>query len=324
MNGAGRLSLYAAGLVVAFAGSFGVAAAVVPDSVVTDWEGNASGSHSTEGQHNTQERASAVEEKTAALPGLSLSAHDYTLSPITAPTSVDEAGELSFQITDEQGAPLTAYENSHEKDLHLIVVRTDGSEYRHVHPTLDDRTGLWFTPWEWAEAGSYRVYADFVPAVEGGPDKVTLTRTIDVAGEIAPTPVTEANTTDEVDGYTVTVDGNLTAGSTSELTLNVSRDGEPVTTLEPHLGAFGHLVALRDGDLAYLHVHAEGDEPKAGDTAGPDITFFAETPTAGRYLLYLDFQVHGQVHTAEFALDAARNTADEPADTHSETGSDGH
>jgi hypothetical protein len=324
MNGAGRLSLYAAGLVVAFAGSFGVAAAVIPDSVVTDWEGNASGSHPTEAQHNTEEKASAVEEKTAALPGVSLSAYGYALSPITAPTSVGEVGDLKFQIADERGTPLTAYENSHEKDLHLIVVRTDGSEYRHVHPTLDDRTGLWSTPWEWAEAGSYRVYADFVPAVDGGPDRVTLTRTIDVAGEIIPAPVTEAKTTDEADGYTVTVDGNLTAGSASELTLSVYRGGEPVTALEPYLGAFGHLVALRGGDLAYLHVHAEGDEPKAGDTAGPDITFFADAPTAGRYLLYLDFQVDGQVHTAEFALDAASNAADEPADSQSKTGSDRH
>lgn len=323
MNGAGRLSLYAAGLVVAFAGSFGVAAVVVPDNVVTDWEGSAS-DLSSGGHDRSEKRASAVDEKIAALPGLSLSAYGYALSPITAPTSVGEAGELRFQIADERGAPLTAYENSHEKDLHLIVVRTDGSEYRHVHPTLDDRTGLWSTPWEWAEAGSYRVYADFVPAAGDGPDKVTLTRTIDVAGEITPAPVTEAKTTDEVDGYTVTVDGNLTAGSTSELTLSVYRGEEPVTALEPYLGAFGHLVALRGGDLAYLHVHAEGDEPKAGDTAGPDITFFADAPTAGRYLLYLDFQVDGQVHTAEFALEAASNAADEPSDSHRETGSDSH
>ncbi|WP_241973289.1 hypothetical protein [Cryobacterium sp. TMT2-15-1] len=266
----------------------------------------------------------ADEVAAVTLPGVSLSAYGYALSQVSAPTSVDEAGELSFQIADEQGAPLTAYKNSHEKDLHLIVVRSDGTEYRHVHPTLDDHTGFWSLPWEWAEAGSYRVYADFAPAVEDGPDKVTLTRTIDVAGEIAPAPVTEPNTTVSVDGYEVTVDGTLAAGSASELTLSVSREGEPVTVLEPYLGAFGHLVALRGGDLAYLHVHAEGDEPKAGETAGPEITFFAEAPTAGRYLLYLDFKVDGQVHTAKFAVDATYQNGDEPTQPHGESGSDGH
>src|SRR5699024_11235811 len=56
------------------------------------------------------------------------------------------------------------------------------------------------------------------------------------------------------------VEGDLTAGEASQLTMTVTRDGEPVTELEPYLGAFGHLVALRDGDLAYLHVHPHEDE----------------------------------------------------------------
>ncbi|MDK8252667.1 hypothetical protein QP834_16880, partial [Enterococcus faecalis] len=83
----------------------------------------------------------------------------------------------------------------------------------------------------------------------------TLTRAIEVAGDFTPLE-TEAQTTDEVDGYTVSLNGDLTAGTSSELTISVERDGQPVTTLEPYLGAFGHLVALREGDLAYLHVHA--------------------------------------------------------------------
>lgn len=326
MNGAGRLSIYAAGLVVAFAGAFAVAAAVVPDQVVTDWEGEALPAHATGGHESADEAPATADDAVGevTLPGLSLSAYGYVLSPVSAPTAVGDAGKLSFQIADEQGAQLTAYETSHEKDLHLIVVRTDGREYRHVHPTLDDHTGRWSIPWQWAKAGSYRVYADFKPAVEGAPDKVTLTRTIDVAGEIDPAATTETRTTVEVDGYEVTVAGTLTAGSTSELTLSVFRDEKPVTALEPYLGAFGHLVALRDGDLAYLHVHAEGDKPKVDDRAGPDITFFAEAPTAGRYLLFLDFKVDGEVHTAEFALDATNHGGEAPAEGHSESDPDGH
>jgi len=338
MNGAGRLGVYVAGLVVAFAGAFGVAAVVVPDSVVSDWEGEAPAHAGREqdgtdekpaaahGEADANERPAEAHDAAAAvtLPGVSLSAYGYVLSPVSAPTSVGEAGELSFRIADAQGAPLTAYENSHQKDLHLIVVRTDGSEYRHVHPTLDDHTGVWSLPWEWTAAGSYRVYADFVPAVADAPDKVTLTRTIDVAGELIPAPVTALNTAAEVDGFQVTLDGSVSAGSASKLTLSVSREGEPVTELEPYLGAFGHLVALRGGDLAYLHVHAEGNEPEPGDTAGPEITFFAEAPTVGRYLLYLDFKVDGQVHTAEFAVNATNHNGEEPTESHGETSSNGH
>ena len=61
------------------------------------------------------------------------------------------------------------------------------------------------------------------------------------------------------------------------------------------------LVALRAGDLAYLHVHPM-DDP-AG-VSGPEVAFMAEAPSPGRYLLYLDFQVDGRVHTATFTTTA--------------------
>ncbi|PZQ89499.1 MAG: heavy metal-binding domain-containing protein [Leifsonia xyli] len=306
MNAAGRLGLYAAGVAVAFAGAYGIAGAVVPESWVTDWkDGGTMQDHS--GMDMSGNAGSTTD---TALPGLSISADGYLLSPVTAPTGVGEAGELSFRILDAAGEPLTAFETAHEKDLHLIVVRSDGSQFRHDHPTLDATTGTWSIPWTWDEAGSYRVYTDFVPDVTDGPDKVVLSRSVEVAGDVTPTPATEQRTSDTVDGFEVTLDGQLVAGASSELAISVSRDGVPVTTLEPYLGAFGHLVALREGDLAYLHVHAEGDEPKAGETAGPEVRFAATAPTAGRYLLYLDFQVDGQVRTATFVVDAAQGAAD--------------
>jgi hypothetical protein len=84
----------------------------------------------------------------------------------------------------------------------------------------------------------------------------------------------------------------------------VSREGRPVTDLEPYLGAYGHLVALRAGDLAYLHVHPLG-EPRDGETRpGPDVPFLASVPSDGQYWLYLDFKHAGVVRTAEFAAHA--------------------
>ena len=85
------------------------------------------------------------------------------------------------------------------------------------------------------------------------------------------------------------------AGTESELTLTVKRDGQPVTDLEPYLGALGHLVAIRDGDLAYLHVHPLDEAVGAG---GPEVRFAVEVPTTGRYALFLDFSHGGVVRTA--------------------------
>ena len=309
MNAGARLAIYGLGLVVAFGGAFGIAGAAVPDGVVAGWmKGSEMNGH--QAGHGSEDAETDV-AAASALKGLSLGIEGYVLSPVLAPATVGEVGELSFQIQDSSGAPVTKYTTAHEKDLHLIVARSDGSQFRHVHPVLDVSTGTWSTPWEWAAAGSYRVFADFTTA---DASSLTLTRTIHVAGEFAPVAPQLAHI-DEVDGFTVSIDGELTAGASSELTITVTHGGEPVTTLEPYLGAFGHLVALREGDLAFLHVHAEGEHPKAEQTAGPEIVFFAEAPTAGRYLLYLDFQVNGQVHTAEFVLDAAHGDAPTPIES---------
>ena len=102
------------------------------------------------------------------------------------------------------------------------------------------------------------------------------------------------------------------AGSASELTLSVSRDGRPVTDLQPYLAAYGHLVVLRDGDLAYLHVHPAG-EPGDGTTpSGPDITFYATAPSVGDYRLFLDFQHGDVVRTAEFTVRATTGQPSPP------------
>jgi len=101
----------------------------------------------------------------------------------------------------------------------------------------------------------------------------------------------------------VTLDGDLVPGTGSPLRLTVTRDGAPVP-VEPYLGAFGHLVALRDGDLAYLHVH-----PGNAAAAGPVVGFDADVPSAGTYRMFFDFQVGGVVRTADFTVTTAGGTA---------------
>lgn len=302
MNTAGRLGIYGAGLVVVFGAAFAAAGTIVPDSAVASWTERGDAGHDEQPAAAAAQNTENGKEEAIEVSGVTIAASGYAIGAITAPGETGAQGELSFVIRNAAGEAVTAYETAHGKQLHLIVVRSDGSEYRHVHPVLDTQTGTWSLPWSWGAAGTYRVYADFT--AEGGAG-TTLSRTVDVAGVFAPQPPTGTQATATVDGFDVSISGDLVAGTASELTVEVSRDGAPVTALEPYLGAFGHLVALREGDLAYLHVHAHGAEPEPGELAGPEVVFTAQTPTAGRYLLYLDFQVDGQVHTAQFVLDAA-------------------
>ena len=201
---------------------------------------------------------------------------------------------------------MTRYTRSHDKDLHLIVVRRDLSGFQHVHPALG-ADGTWTIPLAVPAAGEYRAFADFQPA--GHPQGMTLGVDVAAPGDYQPVPLPAPTRTATVDGYTVRLDGDLTAGTDSKLTLSISNDGQPVTDLQPYLGAYGHLVALRDGDLAYLHVHPDGAPGDGRTPAGPQISFYADVPTTGTYRLYLDFQHAGQVRTAEFTAVAGTPTA---------------
>jgi len=188
----------------------------------------------------------------------------------------------------------------HERQLHLILVRRDLTGYQHVHPHLA-ADGTWSLPVTFPAAGTYRAFADFAPE---GAGPLTLGVDVDVPGAYAPEPLPEESTSATVDGYTVELEGQVHAGESSTVTVRVSRDGRPVTGLQPYLGAYGHLVALRDGDLAYLHVHPQGDATDAATPPGPEVTFSVAAPSAGAYRLFFDFKHAGIVRTAAFTIDA--------------------
>ncbi|MBJ8344057.1 hypothetical protein [Antrihabitans sp. YC2-6] len=272
-----KLALFAVGLLVLFGVGLGI--------------GKLSDGPTEKASAHSHDETAAMEHATPA--GLQVSQNGYTLGPVAAPAVAGRPGTLNYTILDGTGSATTGFDTLHEKQLHLIVVRSDTMEYRHVHPTMA-ADGTWSIDWTWPTGGTYRVFTDFDPA--GDAEQVTLSRTVEVAGSYDPQPLPAPTRTAEIDGYTVRLTGDLTtAGEMLEFT--VERDGRPVTDLEPYLGANGHLVALRVGDLAYLHAHPEEAE-------GDAITFHVQAPTAGQYRLYLDFKHEGVVRTAEFTVDA--------------------
>jgi hypothetical protein len=314
---------FAAVLTVVFGGAWAAGAQVGPIGSTADQDSaNHGGGHSTGpsagADTHRSEHAKRQEDDmkntattgSGALPGLTVAQDGYRL--VLADTTL-EPGARGVAVTIEgpNGRPVTAFDVEHEKRLHLIVVRRDYAGFQHLHPTLDETTGTWTAQAE-LTPGTWRVFADFTAA--DGPALV-LGSDLLVPGHLqAPNPAEETRT-DVVDGYTVTVDGTLEPGEHSALTLRVTKDGVPVTDLQPYLGAYGHLVALREGDLAYLHVHPSGQPGDGATQPGPEIEFGAEVPSTGRYHLYLDFQHDDVVRTAHLILDAGRvvNSDTEPS-----------
>lgn len=230
--------------------------------------------------------------------GTGASAGGYTMRPLVSGFVAGTPGEFRFVVTGPDGAPVTRYAVVHDKLLHLIIARHDLTGYQHLHPTLAP-DGTWSIPVTFAAAGSYRAYADFTAVdAKGTQAAAVLAVDLTVTGPAVPdSPLPPPATSTTVDGLTVAYRGAPVVGTAEPFVFTVTRDGQPVA-LEPYLGAFGHLVVLRRGDLGYLHIHPE-TEP--APPAGTVKCWFA-APDPGSYRMYLDFQVGGVVHTAEYTL----------------------
>ncbi|WP_214408079.1 hypothetical protein [Pseudonocardia lacus] len=293
MRTAVRLAGFAAGLALVFAAAWATGASVgPPPSTAAPASAMAHDEAAEEAGHAHDEGGAEVESG-----GLVATAAGYALVPQGTTFLPGAPAEFGFAITGSDGRPVTAFDVEHERELHLIVVRRDTAGFQHLHPVLGP-DGIWRVPLVLPAGGVYRAYADFVPT--GGPHLV-LGTDLYVAGDFTPLPTVPSRVA-QVDGYQVRLDGELVAGSPSQVFATITRDGAPVTDLEPYLGAFGHLVALRRSDLAYLHVHPDAATPAPTDRTGPAIAFVADVPTPGEYRLYLDFQHAGAVHTAEFTV----------------------
>jgi len=223
--------------------------------------------------------------------GLAVSDDQFTLNLARRMAQLGETSELAFRITDKHGATVKDFDIEHTKRMHFIVVRRDMTDFQHLHPT-ESRDGTWRVPIALHRPGSYRVFADF--AVDGKPH--TLADDLYTNGALTWQPLPKPRRIATTDGFKVQLtEGQTDAGKVSSLDFVVTRKAHRLQT-QDYLGAKGHLVALRQGDLAFLHVHPDSET----------LNFEATFPSAGQYRLFLQFKLNGQVHTAEFTQVVSR------------------
>ncbi len=291
-----RLALFAALLALVFGGAALAGSAVDPDGA-TDGGGHGAqaidppasgdevGGHGEAGEGDAHAEEAADPAAAPSLPGLAAEAHGYRLVLTGGTPAGPGEVRVAFRILGPDGAPVRTYDVAHEKRMHLVLVRRDLAIFRHVHPELAD-DGTWSVTADLPAPGTYRAYADFT--IDGV--QRTLGGDVQVPGAFAPRPLPAASAEARSDrGAEVRLhrDGD-------RLSFDVLRDGESVAAeLEDHLGAKGHLVALRVSDLAYLHTHADDDA----------LAFDAGFPTPGAYRVWVEFRLDGQVHTAAFTME---------------------
>jgi hypothetical protein len=193
----------------------------------------------------------------------------------------------------------------HTRKLHLLVVDPTLRDYQHIHPEPAAKDGDWtfdFTP---RLAGTYRVFADFVPVPTG--------RSLYAGGDLSVTGDVAVNTTifsweTQLEGYDfkLTPSTPVHAGKPTDFSFTVTKSGGGPVPLEPVMDAYAHLVAFDQANVGFAHLHPKeiGLEPFA-DPAHPQLTFRITIPNPGVYVIWAQVKLGGQEVFAPFWFDVA-------------------
>jgi hypothetical protein len=217
---------------------------------------------------------------------------EYSLALEASDFPLGSARDLRFRVVGVTGETVTDFAVRHDERMHVVVVRSDLTGYQHLHPSMGS-DGTWSVPLTLGAPGTWRVFADF--AAVGGADAVAASL-VSVAGSFSPSALPGPALSADSSGVSVTLDGRLRAGGTEPLTMRVSTG-----PLARYLGAYGHLVLVRAGDLAFVHVHPED----AVRSDGREVRFWVTAPGPGTYRAFFDFSIGGVVRTAEFTMNSS-------------------
>lgn len=231
---------------------------------------------------------------------------------------------LLFHILDRDGNPITDLTREHDRIAHIVVTSADHTIYAHIHAedsgplTQSMLTNALFpVHYTFPKAGTYLVGIDFtersqtfaqhfIVHVAGSPSIGTFTPDLSL--------------TKNFDGYDVTLDpvyGDLHANTIERLDYTITKDGKPVTTLQPYLSAPMHIAVIKDDLTQYQHTHPilpqsfldsifNPVDPLLNphiflpDQFGPTMQAYVVFPVPGVYVVDGQFLDHGDLVLTQF------------------------
>lgn len=230
---------------------------------------------------------------------------------------------ITYKIKNDKGEDVKNFAVAHEKVMHFITVRKDLAYFQHLHPEFNESTGEFTVDVTFPEDGPYRIFPDFTPGDEN-PQKlpVTVNHDIDVGNSsnyALQRVVADSKKLKKYGDYNVATTFVPEPKQQQEVTytLDISKNGKPVTNLEKYLGALGHSVVLKEGTLDFIHTHAleapsdgssmeahnmEAMQQEEPTNAGPKVSFATSFPESGIYKIFTQFQHEGTVQTVDYTV----------------------
>jgi hypothetical protein len=251
--------------------------------------------------------------KMAFVVGNPFDTREYELDFITSPAAVTAGTPFTIRLKVRDGGDeaITKFEEVHDKRYHLFIISRDMSVFEHVHP-VQQPDGTWELEARLPKPGYYNMVSDFLPT--GGSPQVIMRSliTADFKGDARSDEVPiEPDTIFEktLNGITAKVDFEprpLLAGEHGHLTFNLTdaATGQPITDLQPYLGAFGHTLIMSEDQVNAVHSHPTPDISNdiSRGLGGPRVMFEGYFPTAGEYRAWTQFLRHDQITTFSFAF----------------------
>lgn len=219
-----------------------------------------------------------------------------------------EAGkpvELRFTIRDTKTkAVVRDFDIAHTKVFHLLLASKDLSWFAHEHPDAQPE-GSFTLSQVFPTGGEYLLYADVAPR---GAGSQILGTSVRVRGAVSkPVPLVPSAPRNTVDGITASFSAAtspIPVGRSTSLAFKLTdaTTGQPVTDLEPYLGAYGHLMIIHQDGQTVVHSHPAEDEAGIAASKRGNVLFNARFPKPGIYKAWGQFQRGGRVITIPFVL----------------------
>lgn len=244
---------------------------------------------------------------------------DYKIEMVSSIDDIKPNQQIKvvYKIKDKQGNTLKDFDVMNEKIMHFIIIRKDLQHFQHIHPEFDKNTGEFSILIAFASDGEYRIFADFMPSMKdmksnGKHEPITIYKDVNVGNlaDYKPEPLGEIVYIKKFNDYTITLTPSsepILPKEDLDFTFEIKKDGELVTNLEKYLGALGHTVVLREGDLQFIHAHAT-QKPDSEQTG--KVVFMIRFPKAGNYKLFSQFQHERKIITSDFLVNVKNNHAE--------------
>lgn len=250
---------------------------------------------------------------------------DLTIKPY--PIVPNAETNIDFKIT-KDGNPVPL-EINHERIVHVLTVREDLEEFKHIHPEnfgkateeniKNSEFGIKNT---FAEAAKYIIVFEFQSEGRVLSKQVELEvgskkKEFEVDRDLTSTKSfgnygIEMIPLESVDEYLmyggiVQKQSSIKSKVRTGFVFRVIKDGNFVADLEPYLGSKAHFSVWREDLTNFMHLHAyesgHEDNIHGEKKFGPSLPLVVNFPEAGYYKIFVEFQHEGKAVAGNFMVE---------------------